>query len=59
MAKEGKQKRKIYFTVSEPGELKFRQVSAGKFTKKVRKHKAVRNLQTINTEPLGKVVYDA
>jgi hypothetical protein len=62
MAREGKQKRKIYFTVSEPGELKFKNVSAGKFTKKVRKHKATRNLQFVKSlglEPMGKIVYDA
>ena len=41
MAREGKQKRKIYFTKSEPGELKYKIVSAGKFTKKVRKHKSI------------------
>lgn len=47
-----KQKRKIYFTTGGRGlkpDIEVRNVSGGKFTKKVRKHKAVRNIQFINT----------
>ena len=54
MANDAKGKRKVYFTVGGRGlkpDVEVRNVSGGSFTKKVRKHKAVRNLQFINTIP--------
>lgn len=63
MADSRKQKRKIFFTTSGRGELLVKVVSGGKFTKKVRKHKATRSLQFVKSlgleEPIGKAVYDA
>lgn len=50
MAGDAKGKRKVYFTTGGRGlkpDVDVRNVSGGRFTKKVRKHKAVRNLQVI------------
>ena len=50
MANDAKGKRKVYFTVGGRGlkpDLDVRNVSGGRFNKKVRKHKAVRNLQFV------------
>jgi hypothetical protein len=50
MAGDAKGKRKVFFTVGGRGlkpDVDVRNVSGGRFTKKVRKHKAVRNLQVI------------
>jgi hypothetical protein len=52
MANDAKGKRKVYFTVGGRGlkpDLDVRNVSGGMFNKKIRKHKAVRNSQFINT----------
>ena len=50
MANDAKGKRKVYFTVGGRGlkpDLDVRNVSGGSFSKKVRKHKAVRNGQFV------------
>lgn len=50
MAGDAKGKRKVFFTVGGRGlkpDVDVRNVSGGRFTKKVRKHKAIRNLQII------------
>lgn len=50
MASDAKGKRKVYFTTGGRGlkpDIDVRNVSGGRFTKKVRKHKAVRNLQFV------------
>jgi hypothetical protein len=52
MANDAKGKRKVYFTVGGRGlkpDLDVRNVSGGRFNKKVRKHKAVRTSQFLNT----------
>lgn len=54
MANDAKGKRKVYFTVGGRGlkpDLDVRNVSGGRFNKKVRKHKAVRNNQFVNSLP--------
>jgi hypothetical protein len=51
MANDAKGKRKVYFTVGGRGlkpDLDVRNVSGGRFSKKVRKHKAVRNSQFVS-----------
>lgn len=40
MANEKKGKRKVFFVQGAPGDPNCKNVSGGKFTKKVRKHKA-------------------
>lgn len=50
MAGDAKGKRKVFFTVGGRGlkpDVDVRNVSAGKFTKKIRKHKALRTTQVI------------
>lgn len=50
MAGDAKGKRKVFFTVGGRGlkpDIDVRNVSGGRFTKKVRKHKAIRNNQVI------------
>ena len=50
MAGDAKGKRKVFFTVGGRGlkpDVDVRNVSGGRFTKKVRKHKAVRNIQVL------------
>jgi hypothetical protein len=54
MANDAKGKRKVYFTVGGRGlkpDLDVRNVSGGMFNKKIRKHKAVRNSQFLNSLP--------
>ena len=50
MANDAKGKRKVYFIVGGRGlkpDIDVRNVSGGRFNKKVRKHKAVRNSQFV------------
>jgi hypothetical protein len=50
MANDAKGKRKVFFTIGGRGlkpDVDVRNVSGGSFTKKVRKHKAVRNSQIL------------
>jgi hypothetical protein len=51
MANDAKGKRKVFFTVGGRGlkpDVEVRNVSGGRFSKKVRKHKAVRNTQFVH-----------
>jgi hypothetical protein len=59
MASDAKGKRKVYFTVGGRGlkpDIDVRNVSGGRFSKKVRKHKAVRNSQFVNSLPKEEVI---
>ena len=59
MASDAKGKRKVYFTVGGRGlkpDVDVRNVSGGRFSKKVRKHKAVRNSQFVNSLPKEDIV---
>jgi len=59
MAIDAKGKRKVYFTVGGRGlkpDVDVRNVSGGRFSKKVRKHKAVRNSQFVNSLPKEDIV---
>ncbi len=52
MASDAKGKRKVYFTIGGRGlkpDMDVRNVSGGRFNKKIRKHKAVRNSQFVNS----------